>query len=100
MMDELFGTTVEIHPKTIQELEQYKIFGSDKNELPAITLKKPVLLPVYLTISSGKAPVFRACIDHKKSLSASKAADEIFFLMNYYTWNEKEQVRLPKTRNQ
>ena len=67
MMDELFGTTVDVRPKTIQELERDKIFETDKNEITTLTLKKPVLLSGYLTINSGKAPVFRAYIDHKKA---------------------------------
>ncbi len=67
MMDELFGTTVDIRPKTIQELERNKIFETDRNEITALTLKKPVLLSGYLTINSGKAPVFRVYIDHKKA---------------------------------
>jgi PAS domain S-box-containing protein len=67
MMDELFGTTVDTHPKTIQELEKFKIFESDKKEITALELKKPVLLSGYLTINTGKAPAFRVYIDHKKA---------------------------------
>jgi PAS domain S-box-containing protein len=67
MMDELFGTTVDIRPKTIQELEQFKVFESDKTEITALDLKKPVLLAGYLTIKTGKAPAFRVYIDHKKA---------------------------------
>ena len=67
MMDELFGTTVDIRPKTIQELEKYKVFESDKKDITALELKKPVLLSGYLTINTGKAPAFRVYIDHKKA---------------------------------
>jgi len=67
MMGELFGTDVDIRPKSIQELEQYKVFESDKKEITSLELKKPVLLSGYLTINNGKEPAFRVYIDHKKA---------------------------------
>ena len=67
MMDELFGTTIDTHPKTIQQLEKFKVFESDKTEITSLELKKPVLLSGYLTIKTGKAPAFRVYIDHKKA---------------------------------
>jgi PAS domain S-box-containing protein len=67
MMDELFGTMVDTRPKTIQDLEKFKIFESDKKDITVLELKKPLLLSGYLTISTGKAPAFRVYIDHKKA---------------------------------
>jgi PAS domain S-box-containing protein len=67
MMNELFGTTVDTRQKSVQELEKYKVFESDKQEITAIVLKKPVLLSGYLTINTKKFPAFRVYIDHKKA---------------------------------
>lgn len=79
MMGELFGTTVDIRPKTIRELEQFKVFESDKTEITALDLKKPVLLSGYLTIKTGKAPAFRVYIDHKKAYLHIEQLMKTFF---------------------
>ena len=67
MMDELFGTTIDTRPKSIQELEKYRVFEANIKDITALELKKPVLLSGYMTIIMGKDTVFRVYIDHKKA---------------------------------
>ncbi len=69
IMDELFGMTVDIREKSIQELEKLKVFEAWKKDIQSIGLKKPVLLSGYLTFTVDKAGSFRVYIDHKKSFT-------------------------------
>jgi PAS domain S-box-containing protein len=67
MMDELFGTSVDTRTKSIQDLENHRIFEAAKVDISQIELKKPVLLSGYLTITMKDKSSFRIYIDHKKS---------------------------------
>lgn len=69
IMDELFGMTVDTRQKSIQELEQLKVFEALKKDMISISLKKPVLLSGYITFNAEGAGSFRVYIDHKKSFT-------------------------------
>jgi PAS domain S-box-containing protein len=67
IMDELFGMTVDTRQKSIEELEQLKVFEAWKKDIVGINLKKPVLLSGYLMFLVDNAGSFRIYIDHKRS---------------------------------
>lgn len=67
MMDELFGTTVDSRQKSIAELEKFRVFEAEKEQIDKLDLKKPVLLSGYLTITLKDKSSFRIYIDHKKA---------------------------------
>lgn len=69
IMDELFGMTVDTRQKSIQELEQLKVFEAFRKDMISISLKKPVLLSGYVTFTAEGAGSFRVYIDHKKSFT-------------------------------
>ncbi len=79
MINELFGTTIDTLPKSIAELEKYKVFEAKKKEITALELKKPVLLSGYLTINTVKSPAFRVYIDHKKAYQHLEQLMNTFF---------------------
>jgi PAS domain S-box-containing protein len=79
MINELFGTTIDTLPKSIEELEKYKVFEAEKKEITALELKKPLLLSGYLTINTGNKPAFKVYIDHKKAYQHLEPLLNAFF---------------------
>ncbi|MGB8308551.1 MAG: response regulator [Methanoregula sp.] len=67
MVEELFGSTVDIRQKSIEDLEKLKIFEAEKYQITKIDLKKPVLLSGHLHITVGNGGSFRIYVDHKKT---------------------------------
>jgi len=67
MVEELFGSTVDIRQKSIADLEKLKIFEAEKHQITKIDLKKPVLLSGHLHIAIENGGSFRIYIDHKKT---------------------------------
>jgi hypothetical protein len=79
IMDELFGTTVDTRPRSIQDLEKSPVFVAKKEDITRIDIKKPVLLSGYLTITVKNGGSFRIYIDHKKAFSHIEKILQAFY---------------------
>lgn len=79
IMDELFGTTVDTRPRSIQDLEKSPVFVAKKDAITRIDIKKPVLLSGYLTITVRNGGSFRIYIDHKKAFSHLEKILQAFY---------------------
>jgi len=69
LVDELFGTNVDIRSRSIQELERSKVFSVWRSDLVSIEMKKPRLLAGYLVFQTRNGESFRIYIDHQKAFS-------------------------------
>ncbi len=67
IIDELFGTTVDIGPRLIGELEGHKVFEVWRKDITSIELKKPRLLAGFLIINTAEGESFRVYVDHSKA---------------------------------
>ncbi|MEI7856862.1 MAG: PAS domain-containing protein [Methanomicrobiales archaeon] len=67
IIDELFGTTVDTHPRHIEELESHKVIEISRQEIRSIEMKKPLLLAGYIIFRTITGEAFRIYIDHKKA---------------------------------
>jgi PAS domain S-box-containing protein len=67
VLDDLFGSRASIdnRPKTIETIEKLLVYEIEKQDLIAIELMKPVLLPGFLTIYNKTGESFRMFIDQK-----------------------------------
>jgi PAS domain S-box-containing protein len=67
ILDELFGVTVDMNPRTIAELESMKVFEVKRDDIITIELKKPMLFAGHITFKVRSGEVFRVYTDHKKA---------------------------------
>jgi hypothetical protein len=67
-MDELFGTSIDMRPRTIPDLDRMKVFEVWRKEMVSIETKEPLLLAGYVTFRTRNGEIFRVYIDHKKHL--------------------------------
>jgi PAS domain S-box-containing protein len=67
LMDELFGTTVDTNPRTIEELSNMKVFEVARKDIMTIEMKKPLLFAGYITFRIRNGEIFRVFTDHKKA---------------------------------
>jgi PAS domain S-box-containing protein len=67
ILDELFGTTVDTRPRTIEELEQEKVYEILRRDIVTIEMKKPLLFAGYITFRTRQGESIRIYIDHKKA---------------------------------
>ena len=69
IIDELFGTTVDIRPRMIEELEHHKVIQIWRRDITSIEVKKPMLLAGYIVFKTRTGEAFRIYIDHKKAFT-------------------------------
>ena len=69
ILGELFGTNVDTRPRTIDELEDHKVFEVWRKDITRIELKKPKLLAGSMIITTTAGGKFRVYIDHTKAFT-------------------------------
>ncbi|MDP3564764.1 MAG: hypothetical protein Q8R70_09775, partial [Methanoregula sp.] len=69
IIDELFGTTVDIRPRRIEELEHHKVIEIWRRDITSIEMKKPMLLAGHIIFKTRTGEAFRIYIDHKKAFT-------------------------------
>jgi hypothetical protein len=67
IIDELFGTTVDTNPRSIEELSNLKVFEVARKDIITIEMKKPLLFAGYISLRTRSGEAFRIYIDHKKA---------------------------------
>jgi PAS domain S-box-containing protein len=67
IMDELFGTTVDTRPRSIEELTKERVFELWRKDIVTIEMKKPLLFAGYISFRTRSGEAFRIYIDHKKA---------------------------------
>jgi PAS domain-containing protein len=67
IMDELFGTTVDTRPRSIEELTKERVYEIWRKDIVAIEMKKPLLFAGYISFRTRSGEAFRIYIDHKKA---------------------------------
>jgi PAS domain S-box-containing protein len=67
IVDELFGTTVDTHPRSIDELSNLKVFEVARKDITTIEMKKPLLFAGHITFRMRNNEIFRVYTDHKKA---------------------------------
>jgi PAS domain S-box-containing protein len=67
LMEELFGTTVDTNPRSIEELSSLKVFEVARKDIITIEMKKPLLFAGYITFKTRSGEAFRVYTDHKKA---------------------------------
>ena len=67
IMDELFGTTVDTRPRSIEELIKERVFELWRKDIVTIEMKKPLLFAGYISFRTRSGEAFRIYIDHKKA---------------------------------
>ncbi len=67
ILDELFGTTVDTHPRTIAQLEKEKVYMILRKDIVTIEMKKPLLFAGYINLRMRNGESIRIYIDHKKA---------------------------------
>ena len=69
IVDELFGTNVDIRPRGMDELERHKVFEVKRKDITRMELKRPKLLAGSLNITTTAGGKFRVYIDHIKAFN-------------------------------
>jgi PAS domain S-box-containing protein len=67
IIEELFGTNVDMRPRSIAELEKKKVFEVWRNDIKSIEMKTPRLLAGFLIIRTASGGSYRIFVDHKKA---------------------------------
>lgn len=67
IVEELFGTNVDMRPRSIADLEKIKVFEVWRNNITSIEMKTPRLLSGFLVIRTVSGGSYRIYIDHKKA---------------------------------
>jgi PAS domain S-box-containing protein len=67
IIDELFGVTVDMRPRSIPDLERIKVFEVWRDDITAIELKTPRFLAGFLIIRVRDGSSFRIFVDHTKA---------------------------------
>jgi|GEM_PF-707650 len=67
IIDELFGVTVDMRPRSIPDLERIKVFEVWRDDITSIELKTPRFLAGFLIIRVRDGSSFRIFVDHTKA---------------------------------
>jgi len=67
IIEELFGTNVDMRPRSIAELEKKKVFEVWRNDIKSIEMKTPRLFAGFLIIRTVSGGSYRIFVDHKKA---------------------------------
>jgi len=67
IIDKLFGTNVDLHPRSIADLEKIKVFEVWRNNITAIEMKKPPLLAGFVIIKIASGGSYRILVNHSKA---------------------------------
>ena len=78
-MDELFGTSVDMRPRSIPELEEHKVFEVWRKDISSIEMKTPRVFSGFLIIRTKSGGSFRIYIDHKKAFNHLEQLLKLFY---------------------
>ncbi len=67
ILDELFGTTVDTSPRSIEYLAKEKVCELWRRDIVTIEMKKPLLFAGHITFRTRSGESYRIYIDHKKA---------------------------------
>jgi len=67
ILDELFGTTVDTSPRSIEDLAKEKVCELWRKDIVTIEMKKPLLFAGHVTFRTRSGESVRIYIDHKKA---------------------------------
>lgn len=79
IMDELFGTNVDMRPRSIKDLEKIKVFEVWRNDIKSIEMKTPRFLAGFLIIRTASGGSYRIYIDHKKAFDHLEQLLNLFY---------------------
>lgn len=79
LMDELFGTNVDMRPRSISELESQKVFEVWRKDIAAIDMKRPKLFSGFLVIRTKSGGSFRIYIDHSRAFDHAEQLLRLFY---------------------
>jgi PAS domain S-box-containing protein len=79
LMNELFGTNVDMRPRSIAELEENKVFEVWRRDIATIELKTPRFLSGFLIIRTKAGGSFRIYVDHKKAFVHLEQLLKLFY---------------------
>jgi CheY-like chemotaxis protein len=79
IVDELFGTNVDLGSRSIPDLERMKVFEVWRYDLVSIEMKKPRLLAGYLVFQTKNGESFRVYIDHQKAFTHIEQLMMLFY---------------------
>lgn len=79
LMNELFGTNVDMRPRSIAELEKHKVYEVWRKDIARIEMKTPRLFAGFLIIKTRSGGSFRIYVDHKKAFSHLEQLLRLFY---------------------
>jgi PAS domain S-box-containing protein len=79
LMNELFGTSVDTRPRSINELEKNKVFEVWRKDIATIDMKTPRFLSGFLIIRTKAGGSFRIYVDHKKAFVHLEQLLKLFY---------------------
>jgi PAS domain S-box-containing protein len=79
LVNELFGTNVDMRPRSIAELEKLKVYEVWRKDISQIEMKKPRLFSGFLIIKTKSGGSFRIYVDHKKAFSHIEQLLRLFY---------------------
>jgi PAS domain S-box-containing protein len=79
IIDELFGTTVDMRPRSIADLEKIKVFEVWRNNITSIEMKTPRFLAGFLIIRTASGGSYRIFVDHKKAFGHLEQLLNLFY---------------------
>jgi PAS domain S-box-containing protein len=79
LMNELFGTSVDMRPRSIAELEKNKVFEVWRKDISTIEMKTPRFFSGFLIIRTKTGGSFRIYVDHKKAFVHLEQLLKLFY---------------------
>jgi PAS domain S-box-containing protein len=79
LMNELFGTNVDMRPRSIDDLDRIKVYEVWRRDIARIEMKTPRLFSGFLIIKTRSGGSFRIYVDHKKTFNHLEQLLKIFY---------------------
>jgi PAS domain S-box-containing protein len=79
LMDELFGTSVDMRPRSIADLERLKVYEVWRKDIARIEMKTPRFFAGFLVIKTKSGGSFRIYVDHKKAFNHLEQLLKLFY---------------------
>lgn len=79
MIEELFGTNVDMRPQSIAKLEKIKVFEVWRNNITTIEMKTPRFLAGVVIIRTASGGSYRIYVDHKKAFMHLEQLLNLFY---------------------
>jgi PAS domain S-box-containing protein len=79
IVEELFGTNVDMRPRSIADLEKIKVFEVWRNDIKSIEMKTPRFLAGFLIIRTISGGSYRIYVDHKKAFDHLEQLLNLFY---------------------